>query len=66
MRYKFKDAPIYEKDVYFASRHRTIHCLMKVKNCTTPSAQIFRKRKGESDYLSIKISKNQITEAIWY
>ena len=65
MKYKFKDAPIYEKDVYFASRHRTIHCLMKVKNYTL-STQIFRKRKGESDYLCRKISKNQITEAIWF
>lgn len=65
MRYKFKDAPIYKKDVYFARRHKTIHCLMKVKNYITSSTQIFRKRKGASNYLSRKISKNQITEAIW-
>jgi hypothetical protein len=66
MKYKFTDSPIYQRDVYFKEKHRTIHCLMKVKNCTTPSAQIFRKRKGVSDYLCRKISNNQITEAIWY
>lgn len=66
MRYKFKDATICKKDVYFASRHRTIHCLMKIKNYITSSEQIFRKRKGELNYLSRKISKNQITEAIWF
>lgn len=66
MKYKFTDSPIYQRDVYFEKKHRTIHCLMKVKNYITPSAQIFRKRKGVSDYLCRKISNNQITEAIWY